>query len=164
MTRPRAFDHELLRQLVTEHPHWSDERYAEVLGTNANTVSSVIHRKRDTWRRQGAPVPDRLVTYQDFMPPAGAVAVEHKNDTIMRYLRELGKEARGDRPATGEVSKYRLRLSAVNWRDRLLSAGQIADLDTHGVPIERYATRQERNDDGTPKAVAAWLLPGWRGD
>ena len=162
MARPRALDHELLRRLVTEHPEWPDTRYAEILGAKVNTVSSVIHRRRDTWRRQGAPVSDRLVTYRDFMPPAGLVAEDYKNATIMRYLRELAKDAQGNHPEADETSKVRLRQSALNWRDRLLADGQIVDLSVNGEPLERYATKHERDSDGRPLAIAAWLLPGWR--
>lgn len=174
MARPRSLDHELLRQLVTEHPDWSDASYAEKLterkrqedpnaaAVNVNTVASVIHRKGDAWRRNGSNIPNRWVTYGEFMPPGGTVAAEHKNATELRYLRELAKHARGDHPSPDEASKVKLRLSALNWRDKTLASGQILDLSAKGEPFYRFPTKHERDNEGRPLALAAWMLPGWR--
>lgn len=175
MARPRAFDHELLRQLVTQHPEWTDDRYAQILtehnqrddpragAVNVNSVSAVIHRKKDAWRRHGSEIPSRYVTYGDFMPPGGTVAAVHKNATELRYLRELAKDARGEHPDPNEVSKVKLRLSALNWRDGILAEGKlILDLDANGKPIYRIPSKHERDNEGRPLALAAWMLPGWR--
>lgn len=174
MARPRTLDQELLRRLATEHPDWSDARYAEILterkrqedpsaeAVNVNTVSSVLHRKRNAWRRNGAEIPNRYVTYGDFLPPGGTVAGKYKNATELRYLRELAKDARGEHPHPAEVSKVKLRISALNWRDKTLASGQILDLSVHGEPFYRFPTKHERDKEGRPLALAAWMLPGWR--
>jgi hypothetical protein len=176
MPRPRSFDHEVLKHILFRHPHWTDQMLAEELTAIArredpnadevkrNTVSTVLARKRDTWEaRHGVDLPSRLVVFSDFSPPAGALAASHKNDVVVRYLRELAKEARGIQPRPGEDWKMYFRKRALAWRDEILAAGQLVDLDAKGVPFVRSAVMAERNPDGSPKAVAAWLLPGWRG-
>lgn len=175
MARPRAFDHEQLKRLVTEHPDWSNDRYAEILTAakrqedpraeevKADSVASVISRKRDTWRLRGSEIPNRWVTYGDFLPPGGTVAAAYKNATELRYLRELAKHARGEHPAPDEASKVKLRQSALNWRDGILADGKlILDLDAKGKPIYRIPSKHERDNRGRPLALAAWMLPGWR--
>lgn len=174
MAKQRAFDHEALKRLVFEHPDWSDSDYARVL-TSINrqddpaapdvktpSVSSTLSRKRDTWEAQaGETIPSRLVPLGEYMPPYNTIAAEHRNDTEIRYLREIAKHSRGDRPK--EEWKLQLRNQALNWLDGMIAAGQLMDLDPHGGPIKRYASASERNSDGTSKVIAAWMLPGWRG-
>lgn len=172
MGRPRAFDYELLKQLVFDHPDWSDRDFARELTlrqrqdnpkaaeVKVGTVSSTLSRQRDTWEKNaGREIPSRLVPLADFMPPHNTIHAEHRNDTDIRYLREVAKHARGDRPA--EDWKVQFRNQALNWMDGLKASGQLLDLDPKGVPFRRFATAGERNEDGSSKAVAAWLLPGW---
>jgi hypothetical protein len=174
MARPRAFDHDDLKNLVFEHPTWSDQQLAAALTlanhrrggslapVKATTVGSVLSRKKDTWQaRAGHVLPARTVLLSDYLPPAGTLATEHKNDTPIRYLREIAKEARGQVPR--EDWQVKLRRNALNWHEGTIGAGQLVDLDPRGVPFTRFATAGERNADGTSKAIAAWLLPGWRG-
>lgn len=173
MAGPRAFDHEVLKQLVFDHPDWSDPEYASALTAHnreadpkapevkVSTVSSTLSRKREVWQAQaGRVIPSRLVPLSDFMPPLGTIHPEHRNDTDIRYLREFAKQARGLRPR--EDWQVQFRNQALNRIEGMLAAGQLLDLDPHGVPITRYATAGERNQDGSSKAIAAWLLPGWR--
>jgi hypothetical protein len=167
MARPRAFDHDALKRLALDHPEWPDERYAEILtqhnrasnpdapAVNVNTVASVLSRKGAAWG-----VPNRWVTYIELLPPAGLVSSVHKNDTIMRYLRELAHEGRGEKPDT--ESGHKLRASALSWRDDIVARGGIVDIDIHGKPIVRHPVKSELNADSTPKALCAWLFPGWK--
>lgn len=170
MARPRSFNHEDLQQLLRQHPDWTDARLAEELTVkartgdpgadevNVNTVSSVLSRRREAWQ-----VPDRLVEFREFSPPAGTLAPAHKNDSVIRYMRELAKDAMGVNPKPDEDWKVYFRHRALRWRDATLAAGQLLDLDATGVPFVRSASKAERNPDGSSKAVAAWQLPGWRG-
>lgn len=176
MARPRSFDHEDLKNLLFQHPDWTDAALAAELTTlartgnpqapevNIGTVSSVLSRKRDTWQaRAGIVLPDRLVEFRDFSPPVGTLAAAHRNDATIRYIRELAKDARGIHPENGEDWKVYFRSRALRWRDETLAAGCLVDLDAKGVPFTRSASRAERNPDGSSRAIAAWLLPGWRG-
>jgi hypothetical protein len=168
MARQRAFDHDELKRLVLVHPELPDERYAEILtdhnrasnpsapAVNANTVSSVLHRKGAAWG-----VPDRRVEYADLLPPAGSVSPRHKNHTFLRYLRELAKEDRGE-AAPDTESGRKLRTSALNWRDDMMARGGIVDIDLYGEPIIRHPVKSERDADGRPLALVAWAIPGWR--
>jgi len=167
MARQRAFDYDVLKRLALDHPEWSDERYAEMLtqhnrasnpnapAVNVNTVASVLSRKGAAWG-----VPNRWVTYTELLPPAGLVSPAHKNSTILRYLRALAQEGRGEKPDT--ESGRKLRASALNWRDDTMARGSIVDIDIHGKPIIRHAVKSELNADGTPEALCAWMLPGWK--
>ena len=172
--RPRAFDRDLLKRLVFAHPTWSDRQLAEALTAEARkgdpkapevnykTVSVTISRLKPTWEAQaGIKLPTRMVPLLDFMPPANTIHPEHRMDTPIRYMREIAKDARGDRPK--EPRQVAFRISALNWRDGTIAAGEILDLSSKGVPQIRIANRAEREADGTTKAIAAWLLPGWRG-
>jgi hypothetical protein len=170
---PRAFDHELLKALVLERPDWSDDDYAEALTKDLRetdpthppvkrmSVSAVLSRKRSTWERQAnRPIPPRLVMYREMLPPTGAVDPRRKNHTILRYIRELAKDARGIPPLDSQWGRQ-TRQAALHWGDRLALNGEIADLDSKGFPIVRRAVASEKDVHGNPLAVAAWLLPGW---
>jgi hypothetical protein len=163
MGRERAFDHDLLKRLVLAHPDWTDERYAEILtehnrATNpsapavrVNTVGSVLYRNRAAWG-----VPNRWVTYTELLPPAGVLSPKHKNCTILRYLRALAADARGEKPDT--ESGRRLLASALRWRRDIETAGMIVDIDITGKPIVRHPVKSELNGHGKPRALVAWML------
>jgi hypothetical protein len=160
MPREPAFDHYRLRQLLTDDPYATESELAKILGANRATVESVIRRNRAAW---GLPDRRTKVRHRDFMPPEGAVDRDHYRGTIMRYLREVARDANGDRPGNDDSSTATsVRRQALAWRDRLLAAGEIVDLTRYGVPVIRRATAGELDDDGRPAAVAAWMLPGWR--
>lgn len=173
MARPRAFEYDDLKHLLYDHPKWSDQQLADALteiarkddptapAVNVNTMASVMRRYRHTWERQtGQAIPTRLVQLDEYLPPADTVPLEHRNDRELRYLREVAKHERGDHPR--DEVKVHLRRVALDWRDGIVAGGMIVDLSTRGVPFTRTALASERNEDGTSKAVAAWLLPGWR--
>jgi hypothetical protein len=168
MPPPRAFDYDLLVQLLKEHPDWPLQDIADALTAdnrkadpgarpvNVATVRARMHRLRF----EGEEIPLHSKRFADFMPPPGLVHRDHVMAQPLRYLREISKERRGDRPVGPDESK--LRGMALSWEHNLLLMGFIADLDANGVPFTRPAEPAELDEDGKPAALAAWLLPGWR--
>lgn len=166
MTRPRAFDHDELRRLVLAHPEWTDEAYARILteynhatdpsapAVNINSVSSVLSRKRAAW---GAP--NRWVTYTELLPPARILSPKYKNSTMARYLRALAADARGEKPTT--ESRRKLLSCAQSWRRDVEAARMIVDIDVSARPIVRRPVKSELGADGKPRALVAWMIPGW---
>ena len=172
MAPPRAFNYDLLRGLVLGHPNWSTFRYAAALTADNRrrdpharqvqpaTVDSVISRLKAIWEEEeGRRLPRRVPVY-DIAPPAGALNSRNKNDTAMKYLRELAQEASGNVPDT--VSEVRVRASALNWEKRMRRDRMVVDLTAAGVPITRPARTEEVNSLGGLVSLMAWKIPGWR--
>jgi hypothetical protein len=159
MARPRSFDHDKLRELAVEHPDWNVERLCDELGgANPRTVRAALTRMR----KSGEDIP-LLYNRSPVMPPWGTIAAKHDRDTIVRYLQELGRRERGENPGPDEINWRFLRQVAENWEEKTLSAGKIVDILPGGRPQVVDAIPGQRDPaTGRTKAIAAWLLPGWR--
>jgi len=172
MAPPRAFDYDLLKELVLANPDWSSHRYALKL-TAANrrkdpgapavlvsTVDSVLSRYRQIWEAEEDTQIPRRVQYRAIAPPPGALSGRHKMDTPMVYLREADREAHGDNPDT--EASIRLRRSALKWADGMRRDKMVVDLTATGVPVVRLARDEEIDSRGQVISLAAWMIPGWR--
>lgn len=171
MAYPRACDYDLLKQLVVDHPDWSYPEYKRVLDADnaehgrkpigINRISDIISRSREEWEAEsGRRIPVRIVTRHVSSPPEGTVHPDHKNDSVLRYLRELDARDLGIEP-TGDTSVI-LREQAIRWARRMREDLTIVDLTSGGAPITRDARTEEVNGKGELIALAAWLVPGWR--
>lgn len=173
MARRRAFDHELLRRLMVEHPDWSDERYRQILeddnrrrgeGTvplKLGTVQSEMSRSRLMLKSRGVTVPWRGATYTFYMPPPHTVPDEYQNATEFRYLRHLEAHENGVMPTT--ESGRKMRSQAINWANQTMNVEKcLIDLTGDGQPIKRHPVAGERDSTGRPVVIAAWMLPRWR--
>lgn len=173
MPPARAFDHDLLKQLFMEHPVWPSFRFAEALTADNRrkdpaspvvkvaTVDSAISRLRQTWEdEEGVTLSKRVQVYEEIAPPPGALASEHKLHTLMRYLRHVARDARGEQPEA--ESEQRTRSQALKWADRSRNRRVLVDLTPDGEPFERAARPDELDSQGNLISLAAWKIPGWR--
>ena len=169
MSPPRAFDHELLERLMEQNPGWSwhqltqqlaaDNKEHDLPAPSVDAVSRVGRRIKAANGRSGGPE-------VNIAPPPGTLNPDNTNDTIMRYLREMKREAEGHRfdpDKAGDAGGLKTRKAALGWGARMRSERMVADLTADGVPIERAARPEEIDSKGDLVSVMAWMVPGWRG-
>jgi hypothetical protein len=173
MPAQRAFDHDLLRRLVTENPELSDYDLKKILDAdnvrhgrtevNIDTIRSLLSKRRKDW---GIPV--RRPTYDEIRPPRWAAFKQDgtgSESTPYRYLRDQAAVARGThrRPEGVSVKMAELRRQSTDWLAWMRRERLVVDLTREGEVIERPAVAGELTPDGGLVSVMAWRVPGWRG-
>lgn len=180
MPARRLLDYDLLKQVFFEHPDWTSEQMARVLGDaarksdptaadpNPTAVKVAILRNKDSWARAaGLVAPQRTprgngvpVGMGGFLPPPGSVAKGHTKDTPLRHMRILANRAAGTESLAMDAGDK--QAEALSWQGALKTRREILDLTSDGIPVVRRCVAAELDDDGNPRATAAWQLPGWR--
>lgn len=165
MPARRAFDWDLLRQLVTDDPGLSDYQLAQALTednrkrgmppASKSTVRTVLDRKREEWG-----IALRTNKLAEVLPPEGSLDPASNGATQMAYLRDLANAKAGIEPSTQPMAE--VRSAALGWAQRLRQGRQVVDLTSAGVPITREATASELNSRGELISLMAWRVPGWR--
>jgi hypothetical protein len=163
----------LLKRLFIENPAWPSFRFAEELTADNRrknpaapvvkvaTVDSAISRLRQTWEdEEGVHLDKRVQMYEEIAPPPGTLDSAHKSHTLMRYLRHVAREARGEQPEA--ESEQATRRQALRWAERSRRRKVLVDLTPDGEPIERAARPDELDSQGNLISLAAWKIPGWR--
>jgi hypothetical protein len=118
----------------------------------------VVSQYRDEWQDEGIHIPTRGVIMTDLLPPLGSVAPNQRMSTPLRYLREVSKHRRGEKPVTDTEAV--IRRQALRWESRLRENLEIVDITAHGVVEVRPARADELGEDGQLQELAAWVLPG----
>jgi hypothetical protein len=169
----RAFDHELLRQLVQDNPGWTNYRLAQEL-TKDNEARGLGAVSEETVRRnlsrfgEDWGIRQRADTRDALHPPGVVLApgTSGRMSLPLRYLRELRRENAGDRPDPGnpgDAGAVRARRQAVAWAAKQRAGRIVVDLTLDGEVITRPARAEEINGKGELISLMAWQVPGWRG-
>lgn len=156
-----TFDYDLLKELIRDHPDWSNIQYAAKLSEDAdhpvrpNSVAAAISRHRTRWAAEGVACEQRTGPYPELIPWArGRVAQRHQMHMYLRYLRTLARHRRG-----WEVYDEDILRNALHFERQLRARLQVVDLTTRGMPVLRPAEPHELDARGQLIEIVAQPRP-----
>lgn len=170
MAPPRTFNLDLLKQLITEHPDWTNPRYAEALTADnranggrtvvtAHLVSATVTRMRQAWEAEGILVPRKRRRSQlvaTLVANTGVEIPDLLQDQIqLRRLRQLDRLADGLPVGGHEGEAERARA----FEAKLRAERHVIDLYPDGTCFEREAAPHEIDTRNQLVSIVASYRP-----
>lgn len=167
MATPRAFDHDLLKQLLRDNPQATNSELAAVLTEDnhrhgrgvvtSHLVAAAISRNKARWAAEGISRPDitRRGLIERLTANTGRTIPDRfQRETCLRRLRQVDRLQQGLPVRPEREIRY-----AQRFEEDLRSGCKVVDLDPEGRPFVRQAAPWELNADGQLVDLVAAYRP-----